>query len=198
MMGRRPLLVSTSGRRWPAALVLALVGQIIACGGGSGSGAAGGSTAAPAKATGFSGPFYGTVQGTQYTTTLALDQDTVTGVIDDMKFSARVKGADAAGDVFLLNGQQVGVVKLALAGDQLTVDVTIKHPGTGETVQMPTMTFARGTPPPPPPPPDPSLDARLVGQWRYTWTAASGGVSMAIDYWLILRGDGTGIHGKAK
>jgi hypothetical protein len=139
-----------------------------------------------------------------------------------LPFTAAVTGNTARGDLKNpLDGQLLGTINLTLDGDRLSIDMSLRNPETGEAVDAPRAVLTRSRPAPSDvqassirgtaaggpagdtrsqsPAPDVSKnDPRVVGRWRYTWTAASGGASMAVDEWLYIEADGTCRDGPRK
>jgi hypothetical protein len=151
---------------------------------------------APATQQPFQGTYHASVQGN--TSVLKIEQSgqTVTCRLDDATIVGQLSGETVRGSVKdPESGVVAGNFTLTRKGEEnLVLSITLRHPETGETLDVPPITYARGEPPPV----NVTLDRDLVGRWRYTWTAVSDDITAATDTWLILKADGTYEYGYSK
>jgi hypothetical protein len=141
----------------------------------------------------FTGTFHATVNGERAVLTLARDGERLSAKIDDTALTGTIDGDVATGPLVDRNAGVGGTYEITPSGLDVVVRLSLKNLQTGEAIPVPPIVFTRRT--------EEQLaaeiaaerecDGRLIGHWRHTYTRVSGGVSIAIDYWLWLDPDGT-------
>jgi hypothetical protein len=143
----------------------------------------------------FHGTFWVDVNGQRIILRLEQSGSSVSGQVDGATLSGKVENGTARGEVRDPQAPQVAAsFEMTRDGANLAFTLTLRDPQSGQTVNVPTITLAAGEPPRV----DAKLDPGAVGRWRHTWAQASGGFSVAIDYWMTLGADGTFAYGDSQ
>lgn len=148
------------------------------------------------------GVFDGSIDNVPARLTLQKNGSGVTGVVDAQGYrytiACEVSGSNCNGSV---NDPQENVklpVALVLQGENVTATVEVSDQF--GNVQSVAYTFTRTSPEPESKPGGAaeSRDQRLVGNWLYSESYTSGDFSMATQYRLIVKADGTYLYGDGK
>ena len=148
---------------------------------------------APATPDPFTGTFHATFDGKRAVMNLTRAGDRVTGNIDDVSVDGIISDVTARGSVVESASGALVKYELVATNDSIEMRLSVTNPQTGEPVAVPPVVFTRRTAEQlaAEKAAEKERDGRLVGHWRHTYTRVSGGISIAIDYWLWLEPDGT-------